>query len=206
VTNEQLFPFAIASVMVILAPGPDILMVVARGMSQGRRAGIAAALGFTSGLVVHIALVAYGFAWLLQRHPSAASGIKWVGGIYIGYLAWRLWWAKRISFNTDAPDQRKEFSSIYFQSVLLNVLNPKVALFFLFFLPHFVARESTTARLDIMLLGGMFMLLTVSIFGTCAIVAGTLGDILRKRPGLARWLTRSLSLVFFALAIWMIRT
>lgn len=190
--------------MVILAPGPDILMVIARGMSLGRSAGFAAALGFVSGLPLHIALVAYGFAWLLQQYPSVASVIQWAGALYIGYLAWRLWRARDVNLSTQAPDQRRTTISIYFQCIIMNLLNPKVALFFWFFLPQFVQKGSETVKRDIFVLGGIFMILTVLIFGAAAVIAGTLGNFLRARPAIARWLNRGVSILFFALAIWLI--
>src|SRR5512132_7047 len=154
--------FLAASALLTVAPGPDILYVLARGVSQGRRAGIAAALGFASGCVFHTLLAAVGIAALIRSSDLAFDLVRYAGAAYlvwIGIQALR----HRSSFAVESGGETRALRTIYRQSVLGNMLNPKVTLFFLAFLPQFVDAHAGRVGLQMGLLGVIFMLQTVVI-------------------------------------------
>ena len=192
--------FIVASALLTIAPGPDIVYVLARGIGQGVKAGIAAALGFATGCIFHTALAALGVAALIRSSETAFNLVRYAGAAYlvwIGIQALR----HRGSFSLDADDERGTLAAIYRQSVIGNMLNPKVTLFFLAFLPQFVNPHGAGVGLQMLLLGAIFMLQTVVIFGAVAVFSGMIGDTMRRKPALARHLNTFAGITFIALGI-----
>ena len=192
--------FVVASTLLAIAPGPDIIYVLARGVSQGRRAGIAAALGFASGCVFHTALAAVGVAALIRSSELAFDLVRYAGAAYlvwIGIQALR----HRSSFALGEANEAKALATIYRQSVLGNMLNPKVTLFFLAFLPQFVNAEAGNVGLQMALLGAVFMAVTIVVFGVVAVFAGWIGGWMRQRPVIGERLNVVAGLVFIALGV-----
>lgn len=194
-----LIQFVLASLAAILAPGPDILYVLTRALGQGRRAGLIAAFGFASGLPVHTLAIAIGLAALLQSSPQAFTALQIAGALYLVYLAWRIL-NDRSAFVVGAPLPPRRLRAIYLQSLTMNLLNPKVILFFLAFLPRFIVPQPPSLALQIALLGVLFTLLTLLCFGTCALAAGKVGEWLGAQPRAARLLRYFTAAVFFLLA------
>jgi threonine/homoserine/homoserine lactone efflux protein len=184
---------------VALAPGPDILTVLTRSVTQGRAAGIAAALGFATGLIAHTAAAALGLAVLLQQTPAAYAALRLAGAAYLVYLALRMAFAKDALSLDAAPAARRPLLHIYGQSILMNILNPKVTLFFLAFLPPFADRTSSVPLpWQMVLLGALFAFVTITCFCAVALVAGRLSARLRHNPrhlAPLRWLTAALFLL-----------
>lgn len=192
--EAQYILFLTASVALIVTPGPDMVYVVTRGVAQGRTAGLVSAWGACSGLVVHTALASVGLSALLRSSAAAFTVVKYVGAAYLIYLG-----VKAIS-NRDSFSVPRESSStlklrkVFLQGVASNVLNPKIALFFLAFLPQFVSPASGNAALQMLVLGMVFTVLALLVFNVIAYFSGTLGDWLARKPALAgglRWLTGS---------------
>jgi threonine/homoserine/homoserine lactone efflux protein len=183
--------FVAASWTLIVTPGPDLLYVVTRGMSQGRRAGLLSAMGVTLGLLVHTVSAAFGLAVLLQTSALAFLLVKYVGAVYLVYLGWQALRDKsRLALAE--PHRPADFRSVFWQGVLSNVLNPKVALFFLAFLPQFADSGSGSVTLQMMLLGLTFALFGVIFLTIVAYFSGSIGNWLLRQPrisGLLRWLT-----------------
>jgi threonine/homoserine/homoserine lactone efflux protein len=146
--------FLAAGVALNLTPGPDMLYVAARGASEGRSAGIVSALGIGAGTLVHIALVAFGLAAVLSTVPLAYAAIRMAGATYLVYLGVRALLGTR-TITTTALEPAS-LSAIFRQGVITNVLNPKVALFFLAFLPQFVDPARGNPALQVVLLGLLF--------------------------------------------------
>ncbi|ESS48283.1 putative lysine exporter (LYSE/YGGA) [Ralstonia solanacearum SD54] len=147
--------FLLSSVAITVMPGPDNLQVIARGASQGRKAGLAAAAGFASGCLFHTTLAALGLAAVLQSAPVAFQAIRWLGAAYLVWLGVQALRSKggvgpSVSAQAAAPDLWQVFR----QSVLANMLNPKVTLFFVVFLPQFVDAQAGHAALQMLLLAG----------------------------------------------------
>jgi threonine/homoserine/homoserine lactone efflux protein len=192
--------FVVASWALIIAPGPDMLYVITRGMAQGRKAGLLSALGVTLGILVHTIFAALGLAVLLQTSALAFLVVKYAGALYLVYLGLKTFKDKS-SFAAPTQVQKVDFRSIFWQGVLSNVLNPKVALFFLAFLPQFVNRESGHVALQMFTLGIIFALFGVMFLSVVGYFSGGIGRWLTKQAGVAgflRWLTGG---VFIGLGI-----
>ena len=183
--------FILASWALIIAPGPDMLYVISRGIAHGPRAGVLSAVGVVCGILVHTTTAALGLALLLQASTVAFMIVKFAGAFYLIYLGIKSMRDKstfRLKDHTPAVSSRR----LFWQGVLSNVLNPKVAIFFLAFLPQFVDKTGGTIGLQMVTLG-----LTFALFGLCflAVVgyfAGAIGSWLTRRPqytNLLRWLT-----------------
>jgi threonine/homoserine/homoserine lactone efflux protein len=189
ITNLGLF--LVASIALILAPGPDSLYVLARGLGQGRRAGVISALGSSSGLLAHTTLAALGLAVLLQTSEIAYTVVRVGGALYLIYLGIRaLLSRERLAIGASAA----QFSPqrMYLQGLLTNVLNPKVALFFIAFLPQFVDPHTPSFALSMLTLGLIFATLTVCYLTVVGLLSGALGGALLAQPRIAgaiRWLS-----------------
>lgn len=192
--------FIVASALLTIAPGPDIIYVLARGVSQGPKAGMAAALGFASGCVFHTFLAAVGIAALIRSSELAFDLVRYAGGAYlvwIGIQALR----HRSSFEVEAAHDVRTLATIYKQSVLGNILNPKVTLFFLAFLPQFVDAQAGNLGWQMAALGLIFMIQTVVIFGAVALFAGWIGAWIRRKPAIGQRLNVFAGITFIALGI-----
>jgi len=192
--------FLAASALLAIAPGPDIVTVLARGISQGRRAGFAAALGFAAGCLFHTALAAVGVAALIRSSPVAFDVVRYAGAAYlvwIGIQAIR----HREAFSMQAAGGGAGLATIFRQSVIGNALNPKVTLFFLSFLPQFVNESTGSVGVQMAILGVVFMAVTIVVFGAVALFSGWIGDRLRARPAIASRLNLFAGLAFIGLGI-----
>lgn len=192
--------FLVASALLTVAPGPDIVYVLTRGVSQGRRAGLAAALGFATGCLFHTLLAALGVAALIRSSDLAFNAVRWAGAAYlvwIGVQAIR----NRASFSLSNGDGTKALVAVYRQSVIGNALNPKVTLFFLSFLPQFVDASAGGVAWQMTLLGALFMAQTVVIFGAVALFSGWIGERLRAHPAIGERLGLFAGLTFIALGV-----
>jgi threonine/homoserine/homoserine lactone efflux protein len=184
---QNLALFLLAASLVTLSPGPDILTVITRAVAQGTAAGLVATLGFATGLIFHTTVAATGLGLLVREYPMALRGVQYAGAAYLLYLALRMFLSKDdlvIDAGTAPP---RALRQIYGQSILMNVLNPKVTLFFIAFLARFVERPSSVpVWLQMIVLGALFAISTVFWFGSCAITAGRLSGFVRrhKRAGL----------------------
>jgi threonine/homoserine/homoserine lactone efflux protein len=192
--------FVAASTLLALAPGPDVIYVLTRGIAQGRKAGLAAALGFASGCIFHTVLAAVGIAALIRSSELAFDLVRYAGAAYLAYIGIQAL-RHRSSFSIEAASDAKALMTIYRQSVVGNMLNPKVTLFFLAFLPQFVNAQSGNLGLQMAILGVVFMLVTVVVFGAVAIFAAMIGDWVRRKPAIGERLNVFAGLTFIALGI-----
>lgn len=197
---DALLPFAVASILLDLAPGPDNVFVLTQSAAYGRRAGILVTLGLCTGLIVHTTLVALGVAALIRATPAAYTALKTVGAAYLLYLAWG---AFRISSSglSGAGVVGLTPWRYYRRGIIMNVTNPKVSVFFLAFLPQFADPARGPLAPQIFHLGGVFIVLVVIIFGGIAILAGTLGNLLMRSVRTQVILNRVVGVVFVGLAL-----
>ena len=192
--------FLVASALLTIAPGPDIVYVLTRGISQGPRAGFAAALGFATGCVFHTLLAALGIAALIRSSEIAFDLVRYVGAAYlvwIGVQALR----HRSRFSIEGGGGARALTTIYRQSVIGNALNPKVTLFFLSFLPQFVNTSAGHVGWQMALLGAIFMVQTIVIFGVVALFSGWIGAWIRRKPAIGTRLNVFAGPTFIALGI-----
>ena len=185
--------FVAASLAVIVAPGPDNVYVLTRGIAQGRGVALASAWGMCSGLLFHTTLAALGLSAILARSAVAFSVVKYAGAVYLMYLGMRALLSKE-----EASPREEEptmgLQSFFMRGLIMNLLNPKVAVFFLAFLPQFAepAEGSGGVTLQLLALGLTFALLSVLVFSAIALFASILGDRVSRNPRFARvlrWLT-----------------
>ncbi|HEU0048054.1 MAG TPA: LysE family translocator [Nitrososphaera sp.] len=187
---NSLLLFMAATIALNVTPGPDMLYVIARSIGQGRAAGIASALGITAGCFVHIFAVTFGLASLMMAVPTAYEIVKFAGATYLIYLGVRTL-TTRQSKKAETPIKEASLRTIFLQGVVTNVLNPKVALFFLAFLPQFVSRGSNVAS-QIIFLGVLFNTSGTIVNVIVALVASYTGIQFKNRIGnssMFRWLT-----------------
>lgn len=199
-TLPHLLVFLGTSIVITVAPGPDNLQVLARGIAQGRAAGLVAASGFASGLLFHTTLAALGLAAVLRASPWAFQGIRLAGAAYLIWIGLKAL-TSRAGLGVAHGQAGRPLWQVYRQSVLGNLMNPKVTLFFLVFLPQFVDARAGRPSLQMFMLGLAFMLQTVIIFGAYGWFAGALGAWLKRRPGAGRWLDRAAGATFIALGV-----
>ena len=195
-----MFTFVLASTLLGLAPGPDNLFVLTQSALYGRRAGVLIVLGLCTGLVVHTSAVALGVAALLQTHPAAFTALKILGACYLLYLAWQAFRAQVSSLN-DRVSSTLTGARLYRRGIFMNLVNPKVALFFLAFLPQFVNAEQGGAALQILMLGAIFIGVTLVVFSGIGWMAGWLGERLARSPAVQQWMNRLAGLMLAGLAL-----
>lgn len=192
--------FILASAALAIAPGPDVLFVLAKGLSQGRRSAFIAAAGFCSGLSIHTAASACGLSALLVASATAFTVVKFLGAGYLVYLGVKALLSRgliSLPENHGALSNRKIFA----QAFLMNVLNPKIALFFLAFLPQFVRADQGAIPQQLVLLGVGFGLISFFIFSLVGFFSAALGQSIRSRPTLARNLDRIAGTTFILLGL-----
>jgi threonine/homoserine/homoserine lactone efflux protein len=183
--------FFVASWALILTPGPDMLYVITRGIAQGRSAGVISALGVTVGILVHTLLAAFGLAVILQTSTLAFLTVKYAGAAYLIYLGVKALNATG-SFVIQTERQPLRVGAIFWQGVISNVTSPKIALFFVAFLPQFVHRDYGNVPLQMLVLGLLFAFFGVLFLTVVGYSAGGIGRWLARKPryiGTIRWLT-----------------
>jgi threonine/homoserine/homoserine lactone efflux protein len=179
IDNSSLVIFVAASLALLLAPGPAVLYVVARSVDQGRMAGIVSVLGISLGGWIHVVAAAVGLSALLVSSALAFTVVKYLGAAYLVYLGiTTLMTPTKQVDNT--PIVKMSHTKIFRQGMIVNILNPKTALFFFTFIPQFVDPVRGSVALQIVFLGSLFLFMAIVTDGIYAIVAGTLGQWLKN--------------------------
>ena len=176
-----LLTFLGAGIVLNLTPGADVAFTMASGLKGGKRSGIAAAIGITTGSLVHTVLAAFGLAAVLISYPIAFDAIRYLGAAYLLYLAWQAWTQTGSQSKSEgASSMRKAIA----QGFLTNILNPKVALFILAFLPQFTNPQNGPVWLQMLILGSLFSSTGIIVTIAYGLLAGTLSDKLHsyQRP------------------------
>ena len=177
---EQLFPFLTASAILTISPGPDIIYVMVQGMANGKKHGFVTALGLATGIIIHTSLVAFGVSAIIKNSDTLFFIIKLFGAIYLLYLAWQVFKSDpEIAYSAEGIKEKSLFS-LFRQGFIMNVLNPKVTIFFLAFFPGFLWEPDGNTVIQFYILGAFFMLLTILIFGSVALLAGKISNYLKK--------------------------
>lgn len=195
-----LITFFTASVLLALAPGPDNIFVLTQSALRGRSAGIAVMLGLCTGLIVHSMAVALGVAVIFQTSAVAFTTLKFIGAGYLVYLAWKAFRASAEQIQSK-PNGEVNRWKLYCRGIIMNITNPKVSIFFLAFLPQFADPSRGPISLQILLLGALFILATILVFGSIALLAGTLGQWLNRSDRAQKILNKVAGTVFLGLAL-----
>ncbi len=191
--------FLITALVVVLAPGTGVIFTLALGLGQGRRAALWAALGCTFGIVPHLAAATLGLAAILHTSALLFSVIKWAGVAYLLYLAWQML-KQGGSLKVDGTRSAEPGWRIARRGALINILNPKLSIFFLALLPPFLSGNAATATVEMTVLGAIFMAMTFAVFVLYGIFAAAARTWLLGSETVMRWLNRSFAAIFAALA------
>lgn len=202
-TLAQIAGFLAAAALITLAPGPDNLSVLSLGLSRGRRAGIGFGLGCALGCFIHTLLATLGVTALIAASDTAFTLLKLAGAAYLVWLGIGALRSPGATLAADAGAAPADdpMRPYLMRGFVANAINPKVALFFLAFLPQFVDPSRGHAAAQTALLGALFAAQTVLIFGAIGYYAGTVGGWLRGRPAVGRWLDRATGVLFIGLGI-----
>jgi threonine/homoserine/homoserine lactone efflux protein len=192
--------FVLASLALLVIPGPAVLYIVARSIDQGRSAGLASVLGVTIGSTVHIAAAALGLSAILMRSATAFEVVKYAGAAYLILLGVRKLMERDILVDAALP-RRTRHLAIFRQGVIVNVLNPKTALFFFAFLPQFANPERGPVGGQILLLGAIFLVIALVSDGTYALLSARVGTLLRANLGFIRAQRWFAGIVYIALGL-----
>ena len=196
---DVLLLFFSASVLLGLSPGPDNLFVMAQSAQHGRTAGLIVTLGLCTGLIVHTTAVAFGLAALFHTSAVAFTVLKFIGASYLLYLAWQA--VRASSSETGGEVAQLDKGRLYRRGIIMNITNPKVSLFFLAFLPQFADPEKGSLVLQLLMLGGVFIIATILVFGSISLIAGGIGERFRESPRAQIILNQLAGVVFVGLAI-----
>jgi threonine/homoserine/homoserine lactone efflux protein len=192
--------FYITSMIVVLIPGTGVLYTISNGLFLGWRASIAAAVGCTAGIIPHLTASILGLSALLHMSAVAFHIVKYAGAGYLLYLSWAIW-RETGALHFNSPTTETDWWRIIRRGFLINILNPKLTIFFLAFLPLFVSPRSTTPVLEMLLLSIMFMGMTLVIFILYGLSAHGVRRYVAGAPRLMLWLQRSFAAVFAALGV-----
>lgn len=197
---STLLLFTSASLLLALAPGPDNIFVLTQSALKGRLVGLVVTLGLCTGLIVHTSAVALGVAAVFQASALAFNLLKYAGAAYLLYLAWGAFRAGASVLSSES-DQEISLARYYLRGIVMNVTNPKVSIFFLAFLPQFTRPEQGHLPLQMLVLGAVFILATLLVFGAISLLAGVLGQWLRRSARAQQLLNKTVAVVFAALAL-----
>ncbi|WP_459212352.1 LysE family translocator [Aquimarina rhabdastrellae] len=177
---EQLIPFLVASMILTISPGPDNIYVLMQSISHGKKDGIATTAGLVSGILIHTTLIALGVSTIIKESEYIFLGIKILGAGYLLYLAYKVFKAPHQIDLDSGTVQKKTSWALFKQGFIMNVLNPKVTIFFLAFFPAFIKEEQGNVMGQIYMLGIAFMAQAFLIFGAIALLAGMLNVFLKN--------------------------
>ncbi|MBK5269803.1 MAG: LysE family translocator [Bacteroidia bacterium] len=198
---QNFYLFLTVSILINLSPGPDMLYTAARSLSQGTRAGILSALGIFSGCLFHISAAIFGLSKIIQESAALFSIIKYAGAVYLIYLGLRSIFAKKNTTNKIETLPTISYRKIYLQGMLTNILNPKVAMFFLSFLPQFIDPKSVYLKEQIGFLGLWFAFQGTLILIIVASLTGAFRNILQKNKNFWNWQEKIAGMILIGLGV-----
>jgi len=196
---ETIIAFILASVVLSLVPGPDNIFVMTNSALKGWKVGFYITIGLCTGLIGHTILVAIGVSVIFQTSALAFNGLKIVGACYLAYLGWLSLKSKELTISSNEADSINR--SYYITGIVMNLTNPKVALFFLVFLPQFINPINGSVTIQIFILGLLFILSALCVFSSIAFLGSFLENYLNKSSTINKNINKLAALVYFALAI-----
>ncbi|MEH6629096.1 MAG: LysE family translocator [Motiliproteus sp.] len=197
---ESIIAFVTVSALLSIVPGPDNIFVLMQSALYGKKSGVLVTLGLCTGLIVHTTAVALGIAAVFQASIVAFTVLKIVGALYLAYLAWQAFRATAQPLETAESNSRSS-GALYRRGIIMNITNPKVSVFFLAFLPQFASPDNGPLAPQILLLGGLFILVALVTFSAIAAAAGVLGGWFNNSPKVQVYLNRIAGTVFAGLAV-----
>lgn len=190
--------FLITSLIVVLIPGTGVVYTVSTGLVQGRRASLFAALGCTAGIIPHLLATVLGLAAVMHTSALAFQALKFAGVAYLFYVAY-VTWRDKSAFAVDEKLSGSTASALVVKAFLLNILNPKLTIFFLAFLPQFVRPDTAEPLMQLLLLGAVFMLMTFFVFAVYGLLAHVFRKTVIESQQVQSWLRRGFAATFAGL-------
>ena len=197
---ETLITFFTASILLALAPGPDNIFVLTQSALHGKGSGLIVMLGLCTGLIAHTTAVALGVAVIFQTSAIAFSALKFIGAGYLLYLSWQAFRAPVEKYKGESSGI-VNYRKLYCRGIIMNITNPKVSIFFLAFLPQFADPANGPVAFQLLILGGFFIIATILIFSSIALLAGTIGQLLNRSNLTQKILNKVAGTVFLCLAL-----
>ena len=192
--------FLMTALIVVVVPGTGVIYTVSTGLSRGPRAGLIAAIACTLGIVPHLLAAILGLSAILHAGALVFKVLKYAGVAYLLYLAWNMWSHAGV-FEPDSKAEQSSGARIILRGILLNLLNPKLSLFFFAFLPQFISPGSASFTVDLILLSTMFMAMTAAVFSVYGILASSIRGLISRSPRATQWIQRSFSGLLAAFAV-----
>jgi threonine/homoserine/homoserine lactone efflux protein len=197
----SLYLFIVANILLALAPGPDNIYVLTQGVTRGKKAAFIATFGFTSGVVIHTSAATFGISVIFQTSQVAFDIVKYIGALYLIYLAYQAFKHRDEPLNLDASNNNGELKKLYFKAFFMNILNPKVSIFFLAFLPQFVDPALGDIQTQMIILGIVFMIITIIVFGSIGYMGNLLSVKLRQNKKVVIYMNTLTSFVLLGLGL-----
>lgn len=201
---EVLGAFALATAALSLSPGPDNIFVLVQSLAHGAKSGFATIAGLMTGCLVHTTLLALGISTLIKESDSVFLGIKFFGSAYLLFLAYKVLRSEAAISLGETNTLRTSLGKLFKTGFFMNVLNPKVTIFFLAFFPGFLFSQTLTAPVQFYILGFMFIAVSSLVFGSIALLAGKISDYLSKSKSLGHWLKWMQIVVFVSIAVYLL--
>lgn len=199
--TQNLSVFLVAAISLNLLPGADTLYIIARSIAQGRKAGFVSVLGINTGLFLHTTAAAFGLSAILATSATAFTIVKWIGAVYLIYLGIKMFISDNVQENVDITTENTSLWNIYYQGVLTNILNPKVALFFLALLPQFVDPASSYKVLSFFFLGCLFITTDTLWTLLLALLSAKASGVVRSKTKLINIARKITGVIFIGLGI-----
>ncbi|MFB9052895.1 LysE family translocator [Formosa undariae] len=201
---DILISFAIATSILAIAPGPDNIYVLMQSITNGKSFGMATVFGLISGCLVHTTLVAFGVSAIIKSSESIFFFIKLLGASYLLYLAYKVYKSDAEVLLSTQNVQDKTWPQLFKQGFIMNVLNPKVSIFFLAFFPGFLFSSTLSTVKQFYILGFIFMGVSFVIFSILAILAGSISEYIKQHKGVGPFLKWMQVVVFTGIAIFIL--
>lgn len=204
INYETLFAFCSAVALLAIFPGPDNIYVLTQSLANGKKYGLATVLGLMAGCLVHTTLLAFGVSALIQTNDNLFFGIKIFGALYLFYLAYKVFVSDNDIKLSDSSVSKKSMLALFRKGFIMNVLNPKVSLFFLAFFPGFLFSYEIGNVIQFYVLGGLFIVVSSMVFGSIAILAGAISNYIHKKQGVDEFFKWIQIFVFVGLGIFIL--
>ncbi|KGL61114.1 MULTISPECIES: LysE family translocator [unclassified Polaribacter] len=201
---ETLLSFVLATVILSLSPGPDNIFVLTQSIVNGKKFGLATVFGLISGCLVHTTLLAFGVSAIIKQSENLFFTIKLFGAIYLLYLAFKVYQSDASIILVKGNVENKTTAQLFKQGFIMNVLNPKVSIFFLAFFPGFLFSDSISTVIQFYILGLIFMLVSLIIFSTIAILASVIAEKIKENKNIALYLKWTQIVVFVLIAVFIL--
>jgi len=198
---SNIYLFVIASFLLCLAPGPDNIYVLTQGMTKSKKAAIITTLGLCSGIIIHTIGASFGISVIFKTSEIAFNIVKFAGAAYLLYIAYQAFKYRNEPLDLSLHDSNSELKKLYIKGFFMNLLNPKVSIFFLAFLPQFVTPANGNVPLQMITLGVIFMILTIIVFSSIGIAGNMLSTKLLEKPSIVKYMNILTSFVLGGLAV-----